>query len=426
MLHCRAWKRAREKLRHYRRRTPETSALYQIVYHLGGSLSRVWEERFQGTYGAFRDEVSRTFDAYLNCGLPEHGGARIYCDTCKHSLLVAFSCKKRGVCPSCAAKRAVKFGEHIYDTVLERVPHRHIVFTIPKRLRVYLRYDRGLNSLLFRAARQTVSSILSPSTGMILTVQTAGESLNFHPHLHGLLADGAFQGSSFIPFGNIDSGALTRRFQDEFLAALRIQELISDDDVHQILSQEHSGFSVWLGEPFLEEERTRFLARYIERAPLSLEKLSLVDDIVSYTPKDGITSEFDPLEFLALLSTHIPKPYESITRYYGWYSSRRRGERKKIETAEPGPVIKDTVREDKHSPSPAWAASIKRIYEIDPLECPRCKAPMRIIAFIHDPIELKKIMRSLDIPYFKPPPPVLMNSPPAFDSPIDDIPDTHS
>jgi hypothetical protein len=60
----------------------------------------------------------------------------------------------------------------------------------------------------------------------------------------------------------------------------------------------------------------QFVARYIERSPLSLEKLSIQDDIVSYTTKDGAAHEFDPLEFLAALSVHIPKTYESITRYY--------------------------------------------------------------------------------------------------------------
>ena len=56
---------------------------------------------------------------------------------------------KRGLCPSCGAKRAVKFGEHLYDSVLEKVPHRHCGFTLPKRLRVYFRYDRSLNNILF-------------------------------------------------------------------------------------------------------------------------------------------------------------------------------------------------------------------------------------------------------------------------------------
>ena len=103
-------------------------------------------------YGCLRDEVLKTFDEYLNCGILAHGAARVYCDGCKHSLLIAFSCKRRGICPSCGAKRAVKFAEHIHSEVIEDVPHRHTVFTIPKRLRVFFKYDRKLNTILFRAA----------------------------------------------------------------------------------------------------------------------------------------------------------------------------------------------------------------------------------------------------------------------------------
>jgi hypothetical protein len=43
----------------------------------------------------------------------------------------------------------------------------------------------------------------------------------------------------------------------------------------------------WLGDPFHDKESEQFVARYIERAPLSLEKLSIQDDIVTYTTKDG-------------------------------------------------------------------------------------------------------------------------------------------
>ena len=85
-----------------------------------------------------------------------------------------------------------------------------------------------------------------------------------------------------------------------------------------------------LGDPFHDKESQQFVARYIERAPLSLEKLSLQDDIVTYSTKDGTAHEFDPLEFLAQLSCNIPKTYESLTRYYGRYSCRRRGERAKL------------------------------------------------------------------------------------------------
>jgi hypothetical protein len=128
----------------------------------------------------------------------------------------------------------------------------------------------------------------------------------------------------------------------------------------------------------------------VERAPVSLEKLSIQDDIVTYTTKDGAAHEFDPLEFLAQLSCHIPKTYESITRYYGRYSCRRRGERAKLSPPPPEEQESDYRREFCRS---GWAACIKRIYEVDPLECPKCKAQMRIIAFIQDAHSIKDIMK---------------------------------
>lgn len=162
MAPCHRWERTKEALQHYRRRTPEQTELYRIVSHGRDELPRFWEDRFQGTYSVLREEVLTTFDEYLNCGLLSHGAGRVYCDTCRHSLLVAFSCKKRGVCPSCNAKRAVKFGEHLYDSVLERMQHRHCGVTLPKRLRVYFRYDRSLNTILFRAAAAAAQAVLEP------------------------------------------------------------------------------------------------------------------------------------------------------------------------------------------------------------------------------------------------------------------------
>ena len=91
MLRRYTWEKAKEKLQHYRRRTPEASVLYQIVYHSREDLQFQWEERFQHQYGCLRDEVLKTFDEYLNCGVLAHGAARVYCDGCKHSLLIAFS-----------------------------------------------------------------------------------------------------------------------------------------------------------------------------------------------------------------------------------------------------------------------------------------------------------------------------------------------
>ena len=112
--------------------------------------------------------------------------------------------------------------------------------------------------------------------GMILTAQTAGESLNFHPHLHGLIANGAWDGlGAFIQFHIIDIAEINKHFSELVLSALHKKELVTDSTVMQMLSQKHSGLSVWFGEPFQDSERNHFLACYIERGPLSLEKLSI-------------------------------------------------------------------------------------------------------------------------------------------------------
>ena len=300
----------------------------------------------------------------------------------------------------------MKFAEHIHSEVIEDVPHRHTVFTIPKRLRVFFKYDRKLNSILFRAAWGALCQTLGINErelAAIFTVQTAGDTINFHPHLHGLLADGYWKDGVFTRFLEVDLKAIEEAFAERVLAQLHKRELITDDDVAQILCQDHTGFGIWMGDPFHDKESEQFVARYIERTPLSLEKLSIQDDIVTYATKDGAAHEFDALEFLAALSCHVPKTYESITRYYGRYSSRRRGERAKLSPPPAEEPESDYRREFRKS---SWGACIKRIYEVDPLECPKCKAQMRIIAFIQDEHSIKDIMKAQGIPDFQAPPPI--------------------
>ncbi|MBK7459635.1 MAG: transposase zinc-binding domain-containing protein, partial [Betaproteobacteria bacterium] len=49
--------------------------------------------------------VKDEFDAFLECGILAHGFLRLRCGECGHDKLVAFSCKRRGLCPSCGARR---------------------------------------------------------------------------------------------------------------------------------------------------------------------------------------------------------------------------------------------------------------------------------------------------------------------------------
>ncbi|MCB0339487.1 MAG: hypothetical protein KDD53_07785 [Bdellovibrionales bacterium] len=47
---------------------------------------------------------------------------------------------------------------------------------------------------------------------------------------------------------------------------------------------------------------------------------------------------------------------------------------------------------------------MKRIFELDPLECPKCSAQMKIKAFIHDGKEIERITKNLGLKSWIPPP----------------------
>ena len=65
---------------------------------------------------------------------------------CHDEIVVAFSCKRRGICPSCTARRMADTAAHLVDRVLPRAPSRQWVFTVPKPLRLVLARDPAWTS----------------------------------------------------------------------------------------------------------------------------------------------------------------------------------------------------------------------------------------------------------------------------------------
>ena len=107
--------------------------------------------------GFFRPIVREVVEKYLDCGNPRSGFARIRCPDCREERIVMFSCRTRGFCPSCHAKRIEEWGEWIRGTLLLDVPHRQVVFTIPKRLRVFFKFKRRLLGDLCRCALRALT-----------------------------------------------------------------------------------------------------------------------------------------------------------------------------------------------------------------------------------------------------------------------------
>src|SRR5450759_3296679 len=104
-------------------------------------------------------------------------------------------------------------------------------------------------------------------------------------------------------------------------------------------------------------------------------------------------------QWLELLCKHIPDRHEHLVRYVGWYSNRARGERAKAlkaqQPAKTPPAAEAAVSEFATRAKATWARLIRKVYEADPLVCPKCKGPMRVIALIDDPAVVRRILKHL-------------------------------
>jgi len=209
-----------------------------------------------------------------------------------------------------------------------------------------------------------------------------------------------------------DSAALSEAFRRAVLRLFVRRGFFDEDQAEGMLQWPHSGFHVHAGVGVSEDDRpfALRLARYCARNPLALDRLTYEPATEQLTYRsdktDGPTAgtqTLDPLEFLARLLTHIPDPGQVMTRYYGWYASRTRGTRARLVsdgrrlTADglsvEGPVaITEAVNWSLRAARYRWAELLRRIYEVDPLACPRCAAPMRIVAVITDPAVITRIL----------------------------------
>ena len=115
----------------YTRHRPERTLLYQLVQEYYPALKA--HLAAQGTVLA--GYVEQEFEDYLKCGRLEHGFLRVRCDSCHAEHLVAFSCNRRGFCPSCGARRMAESAALLVDEVFPEQPVRQWVLSVPYPLR---------------------------------------------------------------------------------------------------------------------------------------------------------------------------------------------------------------------------------------------------------------------------------------------------
>ena len=137
------------------RHRPEQTPLHALVREHLPAFFRFTSEHYARPLPPY---ARKTFEQYLVCGMPEHGFLRLRCNDCGDDRIVAFSCKQRGACPSCAGRIMANTAANLVDRVLPNVPIREWVLTLPFELRVRAARDPKLvaavDRILFREVQR--------------------------------------------------------------------------------------------------------------------------------------------------------------------------------------------------------------------------------------------------------------------------------
>jgi len=168
------------------------------------------------------------------------------------------------------------------------------------------------------------------------------------------------------------------------------------------------------------------LIQYCAGPPVCVDRLEVLPDgRLRYRLKrrwsDGTTHViFHPLEFLEKLATLVPAPKAHLIRYSGVLAPNSKW-RPLIVAQAGGPpsalrpsvewpqtcaaemAAEPTAAPVHASRNYSWAELMKRVWQIDVLECPRCRGGMRLLAKIHSSNAIQRILKSLGLPTRPPP-----------------------
>ncbi len=149
---------------HCERYRPEQTRLYRRVQQ---HASTFFFAEVEAAAGANLPQfVKDEFDAFLECGIPAHGFLRLRCADCGHDKRVDFSCKRRGLCPSCGARRMTQTAAHPVDHVIPPVAVRRWVLSLPIPLRLLLAAQPQLVTPVLQVVHRVLTRFLLEQAGL--------------------------------------------------------------------------------------------------------------------------------------------------------------------------------------------------------------------------------------------------------------------
>ena len=354
--------------RQYERRRPEQTACYKIVQEHLLTFIAAREAEGRPLPGFVVDEL----EAFLKCGIPAFGFLRLRCNGCGREMIVAFSCKLRGFCPSCCAKRAAEAAAHLIDNVLPLVPYRQFVVTFPIPMRYWILANAKLYASVHRSVIREIHrdyktkaralGIKNTTPGSISFTQRWGSACNVHPHMHVLCPDAIFFRSgdkvrslNVGPIADAEVAALVAAIARSVMRLLRKRGLL-DKEGEVVGNPMYDG---WFADGEAISLATSCSVEITEEGKVKLRLKSAWGDGTTHLL-------FSPEEWLEKLVALIPPPKSHLVRWSGVF-------------APSSPLRREVV-----------------------LTCIRCGADMDALGAVTDPDSIVRTLKHEGIPHLPP------------------------
>lgn len=336
-----------------------------------------------------RPVVKNEVERMLSCGTLDAGFEIYECPHCHKDHIICYTCKSR-FCNSCGTKYAKIRAENISNSTLN-VNHRHIVFTIDRRLRNYFLKDRNLLNFLFDAAKDTLFYTFdkmngkkkSFKPGFILTLHTFGRDLKWNPHIHCLCTEGGMDDEhNYIRKKYINYETLRKAFMKQLLDY--IKSFYSDDPktskalknlINQLYKDNSEGF--YVNAPNMKGKNGKdavvnYIIRYTGRPVMASSRILSYDHAtktIRYYYEDHKTEERIEVEenvitFMKKLVVHIPESQFKMIRYYGLYATSNHVHKEKISE-----ILKKAFTKKSFNDRFKYRKTLISVFHTDPFLC---------------------------------------------------------
>lgn len=333
-----------------------------------------------------RPNVKAEVDKVLRCKDTRYGYIELKCEKCNEIKKIGFTCKSR-FCTSCGKIYVDKWIESMLSKLIN-VRHRHIVFTIPKELRVYFGKDRSKLKLLPQSAAKAVTSWMKSLNkseefipGIVTVIHTFGRDLKWNPHVHMMITEGGSgKNTEWRHIKHISYIALRKRWQKILLD--NINDIVKNKYEAKCLKDKlyrdkDKGFYVHAKTQIKSAKiAAKYIGRYVGRPAVAESRIIKYDGKIvtyKYTRHEDnkvVVETVEAHEFLKKVIIHIPEKHFKMIRYFGIYSRRSRKKDIFIKMLDEKIL---SIRKSMFK----WEYRILATFGINPCDCPKCGNRMK-------------------------------------------------